>query len=149
MTPLSEQEQIAQACAARRGQPPEAWHKAMEIDDWDGFTSNQKNVLLTHSPSPEALIRLIQAPGFCPCGLKSLFAEVDQSPYTLEDWLCALDSFALWLEARGQPHPGFTTLLGYLNCCAEVATTAPAGFPLESILEQMLEDYGFFPPSEA
>ncbi|MCB1090378.1 MAG: hypothetical protein KDL87_02525 [Verrucomicrobiae bacterium] len=75
--------------------------------------------------------------------LGAWFATVDDSPYTLSEWLEALASFDAWLTESGVEARPVTAMLGYLECCT--MTIAPS-LPLPDfsrLLRTNLEAYGF------
>ncbi len=75
-------------------------------------------------------------------GWPLLVENVDESPYTLKEWLEAWEFFHHWLHIRNR-RASFLNRLGYLACCAqylEGKTIYPAFVVL---LEEMLEGYGF------
>lgn len=73
----------------------------------------------------------------------SWYATVDDSPYSLADWLDALLTFDRWLAARAIEARPVATMLGYLECCTlTLAETLPVP-ALASLLTENLERYGF------
>ncbi len=80
--------------------------------------------------------------------LNELFAQVDQSDYSLVDWIEALVEFDRWLlEQKVEVRP-FASMVGYVNCCT--FTNAPQiNLPsLKVIVYQSLTDFGFDAISE-
>lgn len=75
-------------------------------------------------------------------GFSLIAKHVDDSPYSLADWVESLEFFHDWLAQSSRPSPGLGALLGYLECCAQAGSSAPPGYPLQSLLEDMLARYG-------
>ncbi len=74
------------------------------------------------------------------CGL--LFSRVDEGPYGLDDWLRGLEILVVCLEQK-QRTAKWDMLLGYLACCAESQQGSTVRPPLEGVVAEMLEAYGF------
>ena len=60
----------------------------------------------------------------------------------MADWVTALEYIYDWLTQVGRVSPGFKPLLEYISCCVEAAASAPAGYPLVGLVEEMLDRYG-------
>jgi hypothetical protein len=90
------------------------------------------------SPSRERLSALLAG-----TDLLSWFAVVDDSPYSLSDWLRSLLVFDDWLSFRGVTLRPMGSILGYLECCA-LGLTNPLPLPdFPAWLLENLERYGF------
>lgn len=75
-------------------------------------------------------------------GWPLLVENVDESPYTLNEWLEAWEFFHHWLQNRNR-RASFSNRLGYLACCGQYLE-GKAIFPAFIVLlEEMLEGYGF------
>ncbi len=75
-------------------------------------------------------------------GFVLLAGYADDSPYGLGDWVAALEYAYDWLAESGRVSPGLKPLLEYISCCVEAAASAPAGYPLTGMVEEMLDRYG-------
>ncbi len=75
-------------------------------------------------------------------GWDLLVENVDESPFTLSEWLEAWELFNDWLGKRNR-RANFINILGYLACCGQYLE-GKAVFPAFcDLLEEMLEEYGF------
>lgn len=102
------------------------------------------------SLSPEAFSRferLLEIGG--ESAAERLLEEVDQSDYSLADWVEALAAFDTWLESRGVDERPVPEMLGYIHCCT--LTNAPTiDLPsLNIIVDQSLTEFGFEVISES
>ncbi len=75
-------------------------------------------------------------------GMEILLDYVDNSDYSLEDWILAHEIIDSWLEERGLKAE-FLTKLGYLQCCALSQESSDILRTLQSISQEMLENHGF------
>jgi len=66
---------------------------------------------------------------------------VDESPFSLKQWLDALKMMGEWLDARGLKLP-LRDRLGYISCAADSAGPAGGMDHLPSLVEEMLNQYG-------
>lgn len=74
----------------------------------------------------------------------ALLEAVDDSDYSLADWVEALDAFVHWLEQRGESRRPWQGMLGYIHCCAAMATAPGIGLAnLKVIVNQTLIEFGF------
>jgi len=74
---------------------------------------------------------------------EALFAAVDESDYSLADWLEAIGAFCAWLEARAETRRPWLAMFDYIHCCT---VAAPAGISLGNlkvIVQQALTEFGF------
>ncbi|WOO43104.1 hypothetical protein [Rubellicoccus peritrichatus] len=76
-------------------------------------------------------------------GFQLLAEFVDDSTYGLSEWIEALEYFYDWLAQNERETPSLLQLLEYLSCCKEAGSSAPVGFPLQGLLEEMLDRYGY------
>jgi len=79
--------------------------------------------------------------GSDPALAEKLLQEVDESSFTLRDWLESLVILYQWLDERGytlSPMKG----LGYVSCAAKSAGSSPGWNHLPSVVSGFLEDYG-------
>jgi len=71
-----------------------------------------------------------------------LVENVDESPYTLKEWLEAWEFFHHWLQNRNR-RASFFNRLGYLACCGQYLEGKAIYPAFIVLLEEMLESYGF------
>ncbi len=77
-----------------------------------------------------------------PTGFDLLAESVDESPYSLGEWVESIEYFYDWL-GQNQRHANFQSLLGFLHCCVQAAGSGPERLPLKDLLVEMLDTYGF------
>lgn len=146
-------EKIATECARSREQPYMEWLDALS----EGRTLQQEahlddrafGVLVEACVSPRQFSLMVEAldahakehPGET-SGFALLAGHADDSPYGLADWIAALEYAYDWLAESGRISPGLKPLLEYISCCVEAAASAPAGYPLTAMVEEMLDRYG-------
>lgn len=75
-------------------------------------------------------------------GVTALFRQVDDSVYSLKEWIEAIDFFHDEIEKKGQK-TDFLTLLGYLRCCALSPENKTRKRNFCELISEMLGDYGF------
>jgi hypothetical protein len=75
-------------------------------------------------------------------GVAEFFLAVDQSDYSLEEWIDAVFVFDEWLKEK-QLQGSWLTMLGYLRCASESPENKSLKLPLSVYLEEMLETHGF------
>ena len=80
-------------------------------------------------------------------GWGELIRRVEHSPYTLADWIAALEAFTLWLEKEGRSAE-YISALGYLDCCVEYIPAAPGAFPFPELVRTFLDEFGYEGSSE-
>ncbi len=71
-----------------------------------------------------------------------LVESVDESPYSLKEWVAAWVDFSIWLESR-EREAGFASMLGYLDCCSQYIEGKGVLPPFTDLVEEMLDAYGF------
>lgn len=71
-----------------------------------------------------------------------LLDAVDESPYSLGQWIDAIIVVDKWLDERGLEAP-FQAQLGYVSCACEAAGAGATLTTLHSVVSEMLADYGF------
>lgn len=78
-----------------------------------------------------------------PVDLGSWFAVIDESPYTLDDWIRAMASFDTWLEEQEIDDRPVDSMIGYLECCTlSIMGNLPLpDFP--DLARENLDNYGF------
>lgn len=74
--------------------------------------------------------------------IADLYNSVDNSPYSLREWIDAIEYFSSWLEESERTSP-WTTMLGYLRCCSESPDNKDIKHNLKSLLKDMLKTYGY------
>lgn len=119
-----------------------AWEHASCIWETLGLPMETQIRALRASPDPRAHSRLAKLLGEAPCGIheawQRLQEQVDESSYSLEEFLTALSHLMHWADEQGQ-HLRLESALGYLHCCNLVD---PQGDLPETILH-MLRQHGF------
>ncbi len=71
-----------------------------------------------------------------------LVESVDESPYSLSEWLAAWEFFSQWLAAQNR-QAEFSIMMGYLDCCSEWMEGKSVLPPFDLLVEEMLEAFGF------
>jgi hypothetical protein len=79
----------------------------------------------------------------------ALLAAVDESDYSLDDWLEALGTFCAWLEQQGESRRPWRNMTGYVHCCTLMAAPGIALGNLKVIVFQALTEFGFQNISES
>jgi hypothetical protein len=74
---------------------------------------------------------------------EALLSAVDESDYSLDDWLEALGTFRAWLEDRGETRRSWRNMTGYVHCCTLMASPGIALGNLKVIVFQALTEFGF------
>lgn len=72
-----------------------------------------------------------------------LFEKVDESDYSLADWVEALVVFEQWLVEKNIPDRPVGAMLGYIHCCTMMNAPQVSLPSLKVIVHQSLIDYGF------
>jgi len=72
-----------------------------------------------------------------------LFEDVDQTDYSLGDWVEAMVGFDAWLEAEDVNLRPFSEMVGYIHCCTMAAPQTISLANLKVIVIQSLTDFGF------
>ncbi len=80
------------------------------------------------------------ASGFNP--LEQLLIKVDDSAYSLKDWIDACKTLFTFLEARDR-HTDLGSAMEFLTCCSQYAITHPNPLSLSELTEDMLCEFGF------
>ena len=75
-------------------------------------------------------------------GVSALFQQVDDSIYSLKEWIEAISFFHQEIEKQGQK-TDFLTMLGYLRCCALSPENKTRKRSFCELISEMLNDYGF------
>lgn len=74
---------------------------------------------------------------------ETLFTAVDDSDYSLADWIEALAAFDVWLEERGEVRRPWREIVGYIHCCTLMASPGVDLGVLKVIVIKSLTEYGF------
>ncbi|WP_146209367.1 hypothetical protein [Coraliomargarita sinensis] len=74
--------------------------------------------------------------------VRALVDAVDESPYSLRQWVDAFIVVGQWLDARGL-RASFQDQLGYVSCACEAAGAGANLTTLSGVVTEMLDDYGF------
>lgn len=72
----------------------------------------------------------------------AFFQAVDESDYALADWLAALQVLGNWFSERNR-QSSLSKVIGYISCGEEAAHTVGSRLPLETVVADMLERYGY------
>ena len=67
--------------------------------------------------------------------------EVDESSFSLQQWVEALNRLVCWLDQR-ELRLKLEDQIGYVSCAAESASVGPGFSDLPELLDEMLETYG-------
>ena len=80
----------------------------------------------------------------CPqSDLARLFEEVDQTDYSLADWIAALLEFDRWMDEKHISNRPFRQMLGYINCCTQINPPNVSLASLKVVVYEALTDFGF------
>jgi len=71
-----------------------------------------------------------------------LLDQVDESPYSLQEWEESLRYFQGWLQKQARTAE-LETMVGYINCCIASIQQTPGLPNLKDTLADMLEHHGF------
>lgn len=71
-----------------------------------------------------------------------LLSYVNESPFSLTDWVTAIEYFHDWLETRGQKID-FLPMLKYLECCVASQDARESGQTLAALTADMLKVMGY------
>lgn len=72
-----------------------------------------------------------------------LFEEVDQTDYSLADWVAALLEFDRWMDEQGTSNRPFRQMLGYINCCTQINPPNVSLALLKVVVYEALTGFGF------
>ena len=75
--------------------------------------------------------------------LEKLVDQVDESDYSLADWIESLLAFDEWLNRGNLKKRDFGNMLGYLHCCTFVIPESVDSPCLKAVLQQCLSDHGY------
>ena len=75
-------------------------------------------------------------------GIEILLEHVDNSDYSLMDWVYSYEYLNKWLDQENK-ETDLLTKLGYLQCCAMSQESSDILRTLKSICHEMLENHGF------
>lgn len=74
--------------------------------------------------------------------VRALLDVVDESAYSLRQWVDAFMVVGQWLHARGL-RASFQDQLGYVSCACEAAGAGANLTTLTAIVSEMLDEHGF------
>lgn len=83
---------------------------------------------------------LKKCPGY---DLALLFEAVDETDYSLPDWVAALLEFDRWLDENGTSNRPFSQMLGYINCCTQINPPNVSLASLKVAVYEALTGFGF------
>lgn len=95
-------------------------------DDWARL---QKLLLQTDSTARSSALELIE--------------QVDQSDFSLADWIQALLHFDRWLDHKNITARPVANMTAYIHCCTLTLSGSLAPPDLARLTIDMLEQYGF------
>jgi hypothetical protein len=146
MDPISS---LAKKKSVELNQPEALWSvpisKIMGLADKRGIMAPILEKLTLAAKSPRQLNVISDYIGRSPTAdneLKLLFERVDESPYSLTDWLESIETFHDWNASSGQTTE-LEMLLGYISCCTEATPNSQTEVGLNSTVTAMLKQYGF------
>lgn len=116
----------------------QAWQHALQKLLSTGITLEQVELLAAQCSSPQEAMRLSMGLDGGQAGYQCLMAAIDDSVYSLRDWVKALDVLHQWL-GRNPRRTNLEHKLGYIHCCS----VSEPGRPLSEIVTLMLEEYGY------
>lgn len=70
-------------------------------------------------------------------------AAIDDSDYSMADWVEALVGFDKWLTSQKIIERPFTIMIGYVNCCTIGNATRVSLPSLKTIVVKSLREFGF------
>lgn len=116
-----------------------SWSIALQRISSTNLLEDDVERLARLSPSPSSLSNLAALLGQEADERIHLLKEaVDDSPYSLKEWLYSLDLLNRWATENGK-ETHFQHMLGYIHCCTQVDSSRP----LVDIIEDMLTEYGY------
>ncbi len=78
-----------------------------------------------------------------PPDLNAFHTAIDDSDYSMADWVEALGGFDEWLTTRKISDRPFSIMLGYINCCTMGNSPKVRFLSLKMIVYQSLMEFGF------
>ncbi len=75
-------------------------------------------------------------------GCQSFFKAVDESNYSLKEWISTISTFDSYLKEQ-KKSASFLVMLGYVQCCSESPGNKGVKRGLRELLLEMLSQYGF------
>ncbi len=81
-------------------------------------------------------------------GLDDLLEDVDESDYSLADWVEALTAFDEWLAEQGEPRRPLAAMRSYIHCCTYLNSPQLSSPRLKVIVIKALTEFGFLAVSE-
>ncbi len=82
-------------------------------------------------------------------GIGDLLEDVDESDYSLADWVEALTAFDRWLAEQGEPRRPLAAMRSYIHCCTYLNSPQLSLPNLKVIVIKALTEFGFIAVSEA
>lgn len=146
-------EKIARERSEATRQPYMAWLDALSegqsLMSQAHLDERSLGILANHCQSPRQLSLIVEAIDAHAkehpdehSGFVELAQHADDSPYAMAEWIEAIEYFYDWLAQNNRSSPGIRNLLQYLDCCKQAGSSAPPGYPLVALLEEMLDRYG-------
>lgn len=75
--------------------------------------------------------------------LEALLEHVDESDYSLVDWVEALTAFDAWLTDQGESRRPLAEMRGYIHCCTYMNSPRLSLPILKVLVVKALTEFGF------
>jgi|GEM_PF-2029263 len=92
---------------------------------------------------PRSSFTLASLDAWTPEQRKKLYESVDDSDYSLGDWISALGVFDAWMRETGEARRPWAEMAGYIHCCTFLSSPGVALGKLEVIVYKSLTEFGF------
>ena len=130
--------------AAEGSESLERWQEAMASFAVETLAPEALLIsVFENAPDPEFLLELqndLRAESETPEELWSRY--VDETPFSLNEWVQALVALTQSLNEQKRQSP-LNTRLGYIACCADMASEQPGLHSLPGLVVDMVEQHGF------
>lgn len=116
-----------------------SWALAIQRMGSTALPDDEVERLARLSPDPASLSDLAGLLGADAVEHLGMLKEaVDESAYSLKEWVYSLNILFHWAARHGK-EARFKHMLGYIHCCTQTDTSRP----LADIVEGMLDEYGY------
>lgn len=123
-----------------------AWRRSCSSALAAGCLPEQLVELARHFESPRSLDMLVGLCGRFEEPIEACFEKlrqrVDESAFSLGDWLAALEAVLSELGKTSRVAAP-SVAIGFVHCTAEFVAGQRMGAPLREVVEEMLDQYGF------
>ena len=149
----AELQDLAEAKAEQSGESKDIWFKTLESARTslknDMLSDEALEAIARASKSPEKLMVLMRLiyqftkkhPNDAPI-VEQIFRRVNNTQYSLSDWIDAIAYFHSWLTER-KLKIDLQPMIRYLTCCTEAPDAAKSGHALVALAEDMLATYDY------